>query len=259
MHLTSVLCHQSPMATFHFVVPGYGATHRSQLGGSTRGTCELADLLVVMEFRLRGRPFVLRQAGLIQAKDALFRNLRLAPDEYKQHHLLSCWPEFSLPGIRTAKLWRLNGLTPDAARYGLIDPPSGAWTIHSTDPSGPALLKNGGGFGSWLARLATGTDGAPADRWPAYPWRPRFPFHWDWPKLVDDLLDITGKKEFASRKRRQRHPIRFLTAADLELEDADALGAWMSFGEIPPPDEPGTRDGPDGISFLHIRFDPVEE
>jgi hypothetical protein len=263
MHLTSVLCHQRPMATYRTLGQGYGLVHQSQLPAARPWTCELADLLVVMEFRVRGRSYLLRQAGLIQAKDGVFGKLSLGRPEYKQHHLLACWPEFTLPGISAGKTWRLRGLTPQASRYGLIDPPSGRWTIHSTDPGGPELLHAGGSFGMWLARLATGTDGAAADPGIYGWWRPAPANQRDWRDLVDDLLDKTGKGIFHGYKRRQSQKIRFLTAADLDLEDEADTESWMTFVEtsdqdLPPRGEVPISEGPGGMGVLHIRFDPAE-
>jgi hypothetical protein len=261
MHLTSVLCHQKPMATYNLSGPGYGPENLSKLGFLGPWTCELADLLVVMEFRDHGRPLVLRQAGLIQVKDGVWDRLHLSDKEYKQHHILACLPEFTLPGVTGSQVWQLHGLAPGAAVYGVADPPTGTWSINRPDRQGPDLLYTGVSFGTWLEQLAAAADGAAADICSKYAWPPGYAFPPAWPYLVDDLLEMGKVGLFQGKPRRQSDLIGFMTAKDISLEgpEFDTVDSWMTFGECLPPESPDDEDGPEGLSILHIRFDPVEE
>lgn len=262
MRLTSVFCHQTPMASWQIPVPGYGFTRHLNAWSPPPWTCELADLLVVMEFGGQGQSLDHRQAGLVQGKQGKHPVLRLLPGEFRQHHLLYCLPPFILSGTGT-RLWQLQGLAPGAARYGLIDPPSGTWTINRPNPRGTLPFYTGRSMGHWLAQLATGADGAVADlpgtgrTTGAGPHSPP-----DWPDLVEHLLTVTGQKAIAGRgKRVQSHLIRFLDAAALADEGigAEPIESWMSLAEVwngdkPPPDHDPAKGGPYGFGVLHIRF-----
>jgi hypothetical protein len=262
MRLTSVFCHQTPMASWQMPVPGYGFTSQLNAWSPPPWTCELADLLVVMEFGGQGQSLDHRQAGLVQGKQGKYPVLPLQPGEFRQHHLLSCLPPFHLSGTGT-RLWQLQGLASGAARYGLIDPPSGTWTINRPNPRGTLPFYAGRSMGHWLAQLATDADGAVADlpgtgrTTGAGPHSPP-----DWPYLVDHLLTVTGQKAIAGRgQRRQSHVIRFLDTAALAEEDiaAGPIESWMRIAEVwdkdsPPPDTAPSEGETSGFGVIHIRF-----
>jgi hypothetical protein len=272
MQVSSVFCHQTPRVRYQQDTPGYGFRSslpaKNRVNGADGWGCELADLLIVMEVGLRGNPWTLRQAGLVQAKAGRHPLHRLGnPDEYKQHHLLSCWPEFTLGAKFRSGPRRLKGLTPGAACYGLIDQPSGTWTIHRPQQSAP-LLGPKQGFAHWLAELATGQDGAPADILFGRPNNSlRHAVPRDWPRLVDELLRVTGQKTIAGkRKRGASHVVRMLdlaTGLENEADRTDRPTDWIRMAETGGRGgQPDSHDTPlgegRGIGVLHIRFEPAE-
>jgi hypothetical protein len=274
LRMTSVFSHKTPWASFGARPPGYG--HPARLPAADPMRCELADLLVVMEAPDQGRSLIERQAGLVQGKDVTKKPLS-SDFNHVQHLLLSCWPSFTLSKRDRfhQRKRNLNGLAPGAATYGVINRDHGRWTIHEPKPVGQVLKCPGERFGEWLAELAAGKDGSPADRQHAGRGSSTSRISpADWPKLVDDLLHRTARREFSwtggVATRGQTHVVRML-----DWSEADPTMVRVSFSDDPlATDEIRSRplngggdwgaflsggpaeDGP--ISILHIRFDPVE-
>lgn len=278
--LTTVFTHKTPMATYHHIDPRYGRPNElRRCGNATKGwECELADLLVVVDFPVAGGNWVQRQAGLVQGKKLKDGKLGLRNPEYKQHHLMTCWPDFKLsfPGERNPQNRNLRGLPVGAGVYGMIDLKAHSWTIRKPRPWGK-LFAGQKSFGQWLAEVATGEEGSSADwrdRAGQARFRPTAPG--DWPRMVNELMFKTGRQTltsqnkhlpFVGQTRGQSHVVCMI---DCSVPDPvvfrQALGAlsrepqfdWAGGGggEEGHAEEPGEpRPGP--ISVLHIRFDPV--
>lgn len=275
MTVNAVLCHQTPRASHGHLSPAYH--HRARMPAQVRGkwTCELADLLVVMEFPVRGSAIVLRQAGLVQGKTATPATFSLSREEHRQHHLLSCWPGFTLSksgGFAQRTRW-LRGLAPGAGCYGLIDAPSRQWSVHVPLPAHTALIDRGEPFGEWLAELATGQDGAPADLRPSGRSGPIARSHPpEWPLLVDELLRITARRGGVRlggvrSSRGQSHIVRLVDASGIEPEMIEYRLDEDGAEPVETSRSGGGRDAPadrlrrertaGGISVLHMRFDPA--
>jgi hypothetical protein len=279
--LTSVFTHKTPMATYHDPDPVYGHAHQLHSCGTTitGWECELADLLVVVDFPVRGGNWTQRQAGLVQGKTLTAGRLALKTKEYKQHHLMTCWPDFTLafPGVQPRRTRKLKGLPVGAGVYGMIDLQAHRWTIRRPRPHGQ-LFGGQKSFGTWLAELATGEEGSAADwrdRAGKSRFRPMAPREWPW--LVDDLLRRTGRQAMTSRyphlpfvgqMRGQSHVVCMIDAAgpepvvvrrELRPLSRDPMGVWSEGGggDAGPGEDRG-EPGAGPISVLHIRLDPVE-
>jgi hypothetical protein len=280
--VTTVFTHKTPMATYTRSGLSYGhALPPPTVGkGWTGWRCELADLLVVVDFPVRGGNWTMRQAGLVQGKLSASAQLLLDPKEYKQHHLMSCWPEFTLSkeGGFKQRRRKLAGLPGGAAAYGLIDPGAGKWMIHEPLAHGN-LVSDCETFGEWLAELAMGEDGCAAD-WTEFSGRTFFRASspWEWPRLVDELLRITGDRLITKAKsgspyvghtRGQSFLVRMMDASEpdpvlmemaINPSDPDPAVDWPRHGggtDVPDDRKlPAPEDGP--ISVLHIRFDPAD-
>jgi hypothetical protein len=244
--ITGVFCHQAPQATF---------TDSSYLPA----TCELADLLVVIDELNRGA-VGRRYATLIQAKMADFGGGKTINGKMakRQLHLFEHWPTFTLPAgydqaPRDFSSCRHPGKPIDCGRYGLI-------TKHPRwNQQKPASSMPGGGtqLGSFFAKMvedgqtgygreATGTGD-------------------DWSRTVDELMTVTYANVFnyargfgpGNPQPRGQTACAFTTQSWPSYLDDD----WNNFhlgGDIPPPSGPLFRrveEGPppgDNISVLRI-------
>lgn len=275
LSMTSVFTHKTPWASFDARPPGYG--HLAELPAANPMRCELADLLVVMEAPDQRRSLIERQAGLVQGKDVTTKALS-SDFNHVQHLLLTCWPGFTLSrrGRFNRRKRNLHGLAPGAGTYGVIDRKKGLWTIHEPKPVRQVLKCPGDTFGEWLAELAAGRDGNPADR--QYAGRGSRTTRIsppDWPKLVDELLRRTARREFrwagGDATRGQTSVVRLLdwseadpTMVRVSLSDASPAQDTVRYrrmhggdgGDASLPGAFPDEDGP--ISILRIRFDPIE-
>ncbi|MGP9806266.1 hypothetical protein [Paracoccus sp. NSM] len=235
--MSGVLCHQTPRVAFTDI-------HGNKV------SCELADLLVIVEDNTGGR-LGRRWAALIQAKMAApgGGQTLTQPGDLRQLDLMSRWPSFTLPrnfapGARNFSTCTYPGKPFDCGRYGLIDgQPSPDWHQQA-----PACVMPAGGdrLGSFLARMVeTGQVGYG---------REASGLGDDWSRTVDELMKQTYFQFFTyaagfSRRRQRGH-----SAFALATSDPFFLG--FASDQPPPsggrPDEPGDDESPTGISLLRI-------
>ena len=248
LSVTGVFCHSSPQVRFRRA--GMGVT-----------TCELADLLVVIDWEPRWAYG--RVACLIQAKMAAkAKRVDLhSQSSIRQLRLYQAWPLFSFVesvyGNDSFDLAVQN--SDEVGTFGVIDrhfrntainPP--IWTQHAPSPT-PKNITTEPTLGAFLATMAGGlrlgfgrgaieggTD--------------------DWSKLVELLLRVTYAKTFRHQTTLgSRNPARgnnaiafMLTRASQKLPGLGGHGPdWR-----PPFDgfEVIEDDNPGGISILHITF-----
>lgn len=240
-----VFCHQSPKATFN--TPA-GAPQ----------TCELADLLIVVEDLTKAGP-VRRWAVLIQAKMAGPGGGKTLSDDgdKKQLRLMSHWPQFRLAGgfdtrWRDFSTCRHPGTTLQCGHYGLITkgtPP--LW--HQQSPS-RLLVPQGLQLGAFMAmmldsprtgcgREATGTGN-------------------DWSSTVEDLMQRTYANVFSHKAgfgAGRTLPRGHTAFAYYETRDTHQYSFWPGRRGLPLPsggktDRPREETAPqeDGISLIRI-------
>jgi hypothetical protein len=221
------------------------------------GRCELADLLVVTDWKLRGK--VTRTAALIQAKMAArVMTIKFAgSSSTRQLALYQRWPLFTFVdagtyGTKSFDLTPIRGR--DAGTFGIIDrhcknstarPP--AWTQHSARPT-PSTVTREPTLGGFLAGMAGGL-GPPFGR--PVQTNPRD----DWTEVVELLLRVTYKKLFRHRATLGRvfaprgvSAAAFLAPATQGLKGGSAGGARR-----PPFDAPAVIDEtPGGPSLFHM-------
>lgn len=217
--LTSVFAHKTPQAQYHKESPRYA--NFSKLPGSSPFGCELADLLVVVEFPTKDRGVTVRQAGLIQGKDVTPLKSLKANFNHVQHHLLTCWPAFRLKGKFNQRQRHLHGLAPGAGSYGIIQRHMGKWLIRDPVLRPKLVQDKGDTLGGWIAELAAGQDGAPADR--PHTGRGNLaapPSPPDWSDLVSEMLRKTAGRTIRSgalrANRGQSHVVRLMDLTEIE-------------------------------------------
>jgi hypothetical protein len=235
------------------------ATFTDNLG--VVGSCELADLLVVVD-DYRGGQSGRRWAALIQAKmngTGGGKALSLAGD-LRQLDLLSRWPAFTLPakytsGPRDFSTCTYAGTAFDCGRYGLIAPqPNPDWRQQA-----PALSMPAGGheLGTFLAKMVeTGQVGYG---------REATGIGDDWSRTVDELMTRTYASLFAyasgfPRRQRRGHSAIAVIAVD---SHASTDPGFLYWGDGPPPSG-GRPDGPEeepdpGVSVLRIVIARTDE
>ena len=247
---TGVFCHAAPMVRFSH--PGILVQ-----------TCELADLLVVVDFMHKGA--TVRTASLIQAKMAAkAQRITLTGSSSKrQLGLYQSWPSFAfVDGIYGTDQYILKSATGEqSGTFGVIDrhfkktpaaPP--IWTQHEAMPT-PSIVTIEPMLGTFIAHMAVpstyGRIARPGGRD-------------DWSKVVDLLLTVTYAKVFrhkptlgvSSPKRGVTSLAYFLTSG------IAASGARSSAGGHWRPPFDGFEDiedpSPGGISLLHIKIAPSE-
>jgi hypothetical protein len=264
---TTVFSHKTPLATATGLDPTYG--HPRRIANINPLRCELADLLVVMDFPDPSTNQLYRQAGLMQGKDVTNGASVVTGLNHVQHHLLSCWPGFTLSkaGGFSPNTRYLSGLAGGAGIYGLLDRAAGTWLVKRPNKSGAPLATPYDTLGEWLGELATGSDGSPAER-VAMPGRPRPA---DWPPLVHELMRITAGRRIAAGghfyRRGRSDLIRMMDMSEVSPRMIRRRVSSVPHGLADHVRDGGTgdhepsrpRDRGDGpISLLHIRFDPVE-
>jgi hypothetical protein len=245
--MSGVFCHQTPRATF---TDNHGKIV----------SCELADLLVVVEDNTGGR-LGRRWASLIQAKMAApgGGQTLVQPGDLRQLDLMSRWPSFTLPknfapGPRDFATCRYHGKPLDCGRYGLIGgQPSPNW--HQQAPA-RVMPVGGDRLGSFLARMVeTGQVGYG---------REATGLGDDWSRTVDELMTQTYSQLFTYaagfRGRRQRGHSTIAMAMSCPY---DPFFLWINSGGPPPsggrPDELDDDERPTGISLLRIAIGSDDE
>ncbi|MGZ2488369.1 hypothetical protein ACVITL_006954 [Rhizobium pisi] len=178
----AVFCHGSPYVDFT-----YGGTSRA---------CELADLLLVMDYLDSSGSS--RQAALVQAKLVHSGQIAISgAGPSTQLGLYQNWPSFTFQSAAYSRHSRdfstaLSAVT-DTGRYGGIDLTLRAEEWRQVDPrlGTPFVNASGVELGAFLARLADGQTGvgAPATHVIGKP----APTLNDWSFTVAELLDVTGR------------------------------------------------------------------
>lgn len=247
LSLTGVFCHGAPMVRF-----------RSP--GSVVQTCELADLLVVVDSPQKGG--IVRRASLIQAKMAAMRgHVSLTGlSSKRQLSLYQAWPQFAFvdPIYGSDRYVLATATRVQSGTFGVIDrhwrkrrsaPP--IWTQHQASPT-PSIVTNEPMLGTFIANMATGSM---CGR------RARPGGKDDWSKAVDLLLRITYAKAFRHKTTLgSTTPPRGVTALACFLSGGGNTatvsrrrvgGDWQ-----PPFDGFEYVDNPDpgGISLLHVQI-----
>jgi hypothetical protein len=245
----AVFCHGSPYVDFVY-------------GGTSR-TCELADLLVVMDYLDPAGST--RQAALVQAK--MVQNGQISICSFgpnTQLDLYQNWPPFKFQSAAYSQHQRdfptaLNPAT-DSGRYGGIDLTLGAEEWRQVDPllGTPFIASVGTKLGAFLARLADGQlcVGAPA----TYVMGPPTKGMDDWSFTVAELLDVTGKHVALTRVggagtvRGKSHPIS--SPGQSGQAPVTAVTSRITFSTVVssvPPEGSASWGRPpsNGISYIH--------
>jgi len=248
--LHSVFCHGSPMV--------------DHPPGNTSNRCELADLLVVMDFvTISG---TVRTANLIQAKMDKSGHVAISSGTpMRQLKLYQGWPTFEFTSkaydsrtrdYRTGIASPSN--TEDAGRYGAIVLTVGSEVWRQIDPTSPTPFTTSKGmtFGDFLAGLADAQIhyGAEAGHCVGPP-----PMTFDdWSFTVGELLDITYRRTHRALVRAGGSGTRGvtlpLTVPILRARLGNAAYSVSVIGpggEGPPIGEGGRPQSPAGISVIH--------
>jgi hypothetical protein len=244
--LHSVFCHGSPMVDYP--------------PGSPVNRCELADLLVVMDFVTASGTD--RTANLIQAKLDKHGSVAIsAGTPMRQLNLYQRWPTFDFaskaydPRTRDfvgAIIW--PSIFHDAGRYGAIVLSLGTEEWRQIDPTLPTPFITGSGltFGDFLAGLADAQPhyGAVAQHCIGPP-----PTTFDdWSYTVAELLDITYRHTHRALVRAGGSGTRGVTLpllAPTIKSPAFFVSVVGPGGEGPPIGEGGRPQSPAGISIIH--------
>ena len=246
LKMSGVFCHQTPKATF---------TDNQGIVVS----CELADLLVVVE-EYRGGRLGRRWAALVQAKMAApgGGQTLTQPGDLRQLDLMSRWPSFTLPknfapSARDFATCTKAGTTLDCGRYGIIDgQPNPDWYQQAPAATMPA---GGDRLGSFLAHMVeTGQVGYG---------REATGLGDDWSRTVDELMTQTYSQLFnyAAGFSGQKHRGRSAFAMAMS-SPYYPIFPYFYADESPPSggrlDEPGDDERPTGISVLRIAISSDE-
>jgi hypothetical protein len=255
--LSSVFCHSRPHVCFD----------RAAAGG--KGRCELADLLIAIDYQGPGAAPTERRAVLVQAKLLKPDRIRLGGDEWVQYELLSTWPSFEFADARydpRARLIRTGGMPELAGEYGgiALGASPRTWTQYLTSP--PKDVDSPADLGGFLARMPLG---APLCGRPAVPLGDD-----DWSFTVRELLEITANLPVVKADdkvlRGNVQPIGFMVG---EAEPAAALmsavhqgrhgsisrGTSGGGGGGAAREEGEEEEWPEGaISTVHLRISHVE-
>lgn len=180
IEISAVFTHQAPKVRF--------ASARK-----SKATCELADLLIVVDNLRTGR----RQAALIQAKMAAHRaTVQISrPQDRLQLELFQKWPRFDFeePIYKLAGVdFHSGGPAKDCGRYGvidrhLIDPPIWSQMPPSTVPGKTLAAPVLADFIVDLVRGRVGRDATPT-------------LASDWSKTVEALMTVTFGRTFHQRQ-----------------------------------------------------------
>lgn len=245
VNISGVFCHQSPKATF-LDAQGMSAS------------CELADLLVVVEDYTGVSPYR-RWATLIQAKmaNAAGGQSLSKSGDLRQLHLMSNWPQFTLPypywpGPRDFSTCTQPGSLSNCGRYGLITgQPNPTWHQHI-----PAAVMSGGGvsLGAFLAGMVeTGQTRFGREATGVVD---------DWSRTIEELMCHTYAQVFNYRRGFSGSKPRGRTAVALVNSDLPGIyfcppffaTSYLSFDGPPDRSAEGTdlREEPLGMSLLRI-------
>lgn len=236
LQMTGVFCHQSP-----YVVFGSGKT------------CELADLLVVVDIHLANR--MERRAVLIQAKMASqAKTVSVSGiSSLTQLALYQSWPDFDFKD----KAYGLTGVNlrhgSDSAHsgtFGVIDrhwnsSAAPRWTQHPASPT-PHKTMNAPTLGTFLARMigrraGYGRDANPHSRTA-------------WANMIEVLLRENRSKMFRDAPSMGKGVFQPRMMLAFSAVNGPLWPALYAGGFDLPPDVTVVEmdDGPTGISTIHV-------
>lgn len=254
--LRAVFCHSAPHVKFAAI------PHPRYPGGRMPRVCELADLLIVVDYIDLQKDIDDRRAVLVQAK--ILKGGKIAPSgqEWVQHELLGWLPDFTFVDsrydsrIRSLNSMPLVGMPHLTGEYGGIDlktsPPIWHhWLTATAAPWFHAPLP----LASYLAGMVTG-DGDCSRK------AVRGGLD-DWSFTVDELLRVTAAIPMTLKSGNLRgndNYVGFLTdtldlaagatAADTDEDGGSAGGGFEGeFAEWP--------DGP--ISTVHVTIRSIDD
>lgn len=189
--LRAVFCHSRPHVLFTRVPSPFAPAQPTP-----HGRCELADLLIVIDYvdphtRLRDR-----RAVLVQAKILKNSKLRPSGSEWIQHELLAWLPSFTFvdPGYdpRARNLMgAMVGHPALTAEYGGIELKSAGWW-HWLPVTTPNRFEDMIDLASFLAWMAVGKNQCARVAVPGGTD--------DWSFTVDELLNVTSTKPIVKSK-----------------------------------------------------------
>jgi hypothetical protein len=249
--LRAVFCHSRPQVTFPRFLPP-----RTPLPIPSRGRCELADLLVVIDHVDPAKMINDRRAVLIQAKLLKGGQIKPSGNEWIQHELLARRPPFTFvesdytPHARDLNGTPLVGAPDKTAEYGGINLSAAPakwnqWIPVTTSPYFHKVIT----LSQYLASMAVGhhTCSRKALRGGKDAWS----------YTVDELLKVTAAKPIVKSSmavlRGNDNIIGFL--ADT-VPHFGIGGSGGTGGKMP---EEKASEWPDGpISTVHMTFGPLD-
>ena len=231
---------------FTHAAPKVGFTRRN----GNAGSCELADLLIVIDDPFTAVPEDRRRAVLVQVKlqapPAQFRLNR--GNERVQFELLSGWPGFKFqasfykPHTRDLKVGPVKSAW--SGEYGVIEQPQpGSWTQYHIIPgahfSATPPVIGAVTLGNLLAGMLSGRNGYG---------RIAVPRSLDpWSETVDELLEVTFARPLRGSHPRSKRGRR----SDLVFSNCNCRVDGMApptddIGAVPPSDVDDDEKWPDG-------------
>ncbi|MCS0497893.1 hypothetical protein NVS89_22640 [Ancylobacter sp. MQZ15Z-1] len=247
IELHSVFCHSRPHVTFAPV------PHPMYRGGTTPRRCELADLLIVIDYVDRREKVEDRRAVLVQAKMLKGAPLKLSGKEWVQHELLAWLPAFTFvdkaydPRIRDLKGPPIVGFPRCTAEYGGIDLNNSTpewWNLlaETTKPWCVSRLP----LSLFMAKMATGDYycSRTAIRGGCD----------DWSFTVDELLRVTASLPITKKSdvaRGNYNVVGFIAETSSLTGLGDGGGEDFIEGEVP--------EWPEGpMSTVHVTLSRME-
>jgi len=249
LDLSGVFCHAAPLVKF--------TDAKRRLW-----RCELADLLIVVDFGSTGS--FIRRAALVQAKmaRAAERVSLSGTSTQVQLNLYQNWHKFDFEeavyGMSQVDFTKGRGGISDSGTIGVIDrhlKTQPVWTQHAASPA-PAIILNQPRLGEFIAEMVDGTrSGFGRLATPK--------LQTDWSKVVERLLEVTYGRAFHHKPTLgpTGAPRGVHAVACLSFRPGAGLmsAIWGGSMKGPPYDfETREDDGqPSGISVVHICIGPI--
>lgn len=220
----------------------------------SRGRCELADLLVVVDHKSLGHQTE-RRAVLVQAKLLKNGEIRLRNKEWTQYELLSEWPTFYFltPGYDPAARDFLDESVCDNAQnsgeYGGIDLKAGPPLCVQEMVAPPKTTGGRISLGQLLIGMTRGSHMMGREA--------RIGGADDWSSTVDELLSVTAALPItiASAVRRGHSQSLGMLVAQASYGQMPSLSAAGTRRDGPPSKFPEDDDDPGGpISTVRLTF-----
>jgi hypothetical protein len=237
VQIIGIFCHGTPYVKF------------DDAHGAPQPSCELADLLIVMDEGL-AKPALDRRALLVQAKIAGHPSKRLSGSDLIQLDLYQRHPDFQFargPYPRgTRNIRGKPGAVADGFSYGMIDLLPGIVGWEQMPPANLLIMGSGQTLGTVMADMAAGLAG-----------RETIPGGSDdWSDTIEELLSTTFA---AVASGSYGSPKRGVTTLAFLNKSAGAAG--LGFISQPPDDEERERfeREPGPLSLVYVRLSPIEE